>query len=360
MAFSSFNSFNSFIQIPATTTENEGGGAGVVSILAGSTYGYLDATGIAAKFAVPYGITIDSTNTNLYVADTQNYRIRKIVISTGVVTTLAGSTSGYLDATGTSAKFDTPFYGITIDSTNTNLYVGDEYNIRIRKIVISTGVVTTLAGSGVSGYLDATGTAAKFETISGITIDSTNTNLYVVDTTRNCIRKIVISTAVVTTLAGSTVPGYLDATGTSAKFFNPIGITIDSTNTNLYVADKNNNLIRKIVISTGVVTTLAGSIYQSGYLDGIGTSALFNYPTVIQIDSTNTNLYVVDNVNLIRKIVISTGVVTTLAGSMTSGYIDATGTSAKFDSPSGITTGRTKTNLYIADSQNNKIRQITL
>ncbi|SVE33009.1 uncharacterized protein METZ01_LOCUS485863, partial [marine metagenome] len=143
--------------------------------------------------------------------------------------------------------------------------VADYLNHTIRKIVISTGAVTTLAGSTSSGSTDATGTAARFNRPLGITTDGTN--LYVADSYNHKIRKIVISTGVVTTLAGSTSHGSTNATGTSAKFYFPRGITTDGTN--LYVADSSNNRIRKIVLSTGVVTTLAGS--SSGFADGVGT-----------------------------------------------------------------------------------------
>jgi sugar lactone lactonase YvrE len=325
---------------------------GVVTILAGSTSGTpndskgnTDDTGTSARFDLPTGITTDGTN--LYVTDTDNHRIRKIVISTGVVTTLAGSSSGNTDATGTSAQFSNPI-GITTDGTN--LYVADKGNHRIRKIVISTGVVTTLAGSSSGSTNHNTGTSASFNTPLGITTDGTN--LYVADYGNDRIRKIVISTGVVTTLAGSS-SGNTDATGTSASFNNPVGITTDGTN--LYVADQNNQIIRKIVISTGVVTTFAGS--SRGYTDNAtGTSAKFYNP--IGITTDGTNLYVADFGNhLIRQIVISSGAVTTLAGTAgSSGSANGTGTSASFYFPRGITTDGT--NLYVADQENNRIRKI--
>jgi hypothetical protein len=153
-----------------------------VTTLAGSSSGSTDATGTSASFNHPMGITTDGTN--LYVADYSNHRIRKIVIDNGTVTTLAGSSSGTTDATGTSAQFSSP-YGITTDGTN--LYVSDQTHSRIRKIVISTGVVTTLAGSS-TGSTDATGTSASFNHPSGITTDGTN--LYVADRYNHRIRKI--------------------------------------------------------------------------------------------------------------------------------------------------------------------------
>jgi Fe-S cluster assembly iron-binding protein IscA len=263
-----------------------------VTTFAGSSSGSTDATGTSASFDTPYGITTDGTN--LYVADRGNHRIRKIVIDNGTVTTLAGSSTGYADnATGTSASFDTP-YGITTDGTN--LYVTDHGNHRIRKIVIDNGTVTTLAGSS-SGNTDATGTSASFNYPTGITTDGTN--LYVSDQSNQRIRKIVISTGVVTTLAGSGSQGLGDhPTGTSASFKYPNEITTDGTN--LYVADQSNHRIRKIVIDNGTVTTLAGS--SIGYADNAtGTSASFSEPFGITTDGTN--LYVSDPGNhRIRKI----------------------------------------------------------
>ena len=261
------------------------------------------------------------------------------------VTTLAGSSSGSTDATGTSASFDNPM-GITTDGTN--LYVADYGNHRIRKIVIDNGTVTTLAGSS-SGSTDATGTSASFDNPMGITTDGTN--LYVADNGNDRIRKIVIDNGTVTTLAGSS-QGYTDATGTSARFYRPRGITTDGTN--LYVADMYNHRIRKIVIDNGTVTTIAGQS-DNGSADGIGTAASFWNP--YQITTDGTNLYVVDGWNnTIRKIVISTGVVTTLAGTGSAGSANGTGTSASFRAPRAITTDGN--NLYVADGTNHRIRKI--
>ncbi|SVC56897.1 uncharacterized protein METZ01_LOCUS309751, partial [marine metagenome] len=182
------------------------------------------------------------------------------------VTTLAGTgDNGSANGTGTSASFYNPF-GITTDGTN--LYVGDTNNHLIRQIVISTGVVTTVAGTGDNGSSNGTGTAASFYEPQGITTDGTN--LYVAGNKTNLIRKIVISTGAVTTLAGTGSSGSANGTGTSASFNYPGGITTDGTN--LYVADYGNSAIRQIVISTGVVTTLAGT-GDNGSSNGTGTAA---------------------------------------------------------------------------------------
>ncbi len=214
----------------------------------------------------------------------------------------------------------------------------------------TSGAVTTVAGTGSSGSANGTGTSASFNYPQGITTDGTN--LYVADYSNHLIRKIVISTGAVTTLAGTGSSGSANGTGTSASFNYPQGITTDGTN--LYVAERVNHLIRKIVISTGAVTTLAGT-GSTGSANGTGTSASFSFPRGITTDGTN--LYVADSGNhLIRQIVISTGAVTTLAGTGSSGSANGTGTSASFNYPQGITTDGT--NLYVADYGNNLIRKI--
>jgi len=279
-----------------------------VTYLAGPLGGYrnADGTGEEAHLYYPHGITGDGTN--LYVADTNNHTVRKIVIASGVVTTLAGAAGieGSEDGTGEEAHFDYP-HGITGDGTN--LYVADTNNHTIRKIVIASGVVTTLAGAaGIKGFADGTGAKASFYWPYGITGDGTN--LYVADTFNNTIRKIVIASGVVTTLAGSAGSlGSADGTGAKARFNLPSGITNDGTN--LYVTETFNNTIRKIVIASGVVTTLAGAAGIKGSADGTGAEATFFWPYGITGDGTN--LYVADTSNhTIRKIVIASGVVTTL------------------------------------------------
>lgn len=335
------------VQNPLTLT-------GAVTTFAGSAgvSGTTDAIGTAARFNQPVAITTDGTN--LYVADSTNQTIRKVVIATGVTTTLAGGVgiSGSTDGTGTAARFYAPS-DVTTDGAN--LYVADNGNHTIRKVVIATGVVTTLAGSaGGAGTTDGTGTAARFKFPAGITTDGTH--LYVVDTHNHTIRKVVITTGVVTTLAGSAgVSGTTDGTGTAAKFYLPSRITTDGTN--LYVTDSWNNSIRKVVIATGVVTMLAGSTTGvAGSTDGTGTAARFDH--LIGITMDGTNLYVTEyNNHTIRKVVIATGVVTTLAGSAgVLGSADGTGSAARFKNPYGI--GTDGTSLYVADTNNHTIRKI--
>jgi sugar lactone lactonase YvrE len=311
----------------------------------------VDGSGTEASFYHPTGITTDGKN--LYVADTWGDKIRKVVIATGMVTTLAASpgTDGRdsRNSTGTVASFSHPA-GVATDGSN--LYVADTDNHKICKIVIASGEVTTLAGSGENGSLDGIGKSAKFSYPYGVTTDGSN--LYVADTGVHKIRKIVIATGEVTTLAGSGKKGSIDAIGMAATFNFPNSIATDGSN--LYVYDGGDSTVRKIVIATGVVTTLSGEGTPDS-LDGTAAAATFMGSHGITTDGNN--LYVTETqTHKIRKVVIATGEVTTLVGSITEGSIDATGLAASFNNPEGITTDGS--NLYVADQGNKRIRKVVI
>jgi serine/threonine-protein kinase len=268
--------------------------AGVVTTLAGTgTAGSANGAAAAASFSEPIGVTVD-TSGNVYVSDFGNQLIRKITPA-GLVTTLAGSnTSGSVDGTGSAASFNFP-YALAVD-TSSNVYVADTFNHKIRKIIPS-GVVTTLAGSGTAGSADGTGAAASFNYPVAVTVD-TSGNVYVAQTGNNDVIRKITPAGVVTTLAGSSY-GSADGTGTLASFAGPSGLAVDTTG-NVYVADRVNNKIRKVT-PAGVVTTLAGT-GTAGSTNGTGSAASFNDPFGIAVDS-NGNLYVGDSGNnQIRKL----------------------------------------------------------
>lgn len=152
--------------------------------------------------------------------------------------------SGYLDATGTSARFNSP---VGVLFTSGKLYVGELSNFRVRQMDVSSRMVTTLAGSGTSTSADGTGTAASFGNPIGITGDGTSRNLYVADSGGNSIRVVNVDSRVVTTLAGSTggVSGFVDTAGTNARFRTPTGLVW--TNGMLYVTDSGNHVVRRVV-----------------------------------------------------------------------------------------------------------------
>ena len=313
-----------------------------VTTLAGSTQGFSDGTGSAAKFYYPQGVATDAAG-NVYVADANNNKIRKITPA-GEVSTLAGSTQGYTDGSGDTAQFHAPI-SVATDAAD-NLYVGDVHNNIIRKIT-PTGEVSTLAGS-TAGFADGTG-AAQFDQPWGVSTDTAG-NVYVADANNNKIRKITPE-GVVSTLAGS-IQGYADGNGAAAKFFLPRGVATDTAG-NVYVADTSISKIRKIS-SAGVVSTLAGS--TQGFADGTGAAAQFNQPFGLTTDAAG-NVYVADTFNnKIRKITPA-GEVSTLAGS-TAGFANGTEATAKFDFPASVATDAAG-NVYVADTHNNKIRKIT-
>jgi len=327
---------------------------GVVTTLAGTPAqrGTTDGTGAAARFYYPYGVAVDGGG-NVYVADNGNSTIRKIT-SGGAVTTLAGTAGvvGFADGTGSAAFFNGPI-GMAVD-TGGNVYVGDNGNNTIRKVT-SGGVVTTLAGTPGVGYADGTGSAARFNAPSGVTVDASG-NTYVTDTNNDTIRKITPA-GVVTTLAGTAGrPGSADGTGAAALFYAPFAIAADASG-NLFVCDNGNNTIRKITPG-GQVTTLAGTPGTTGANNGTGSAASFSNPVGIAVDG-NGNVYVSEFGNLdIRKITPG-GAVSTLAGEVGSvGHADGTGTAATFGRPAGITTDGAG-NVYVADYANNSVRKIT-
>ncbi|RZL66896.1 MAG: HYR domain-containing protein, partial [Rhodococcus sp. (in: high G+C Gram-positive bacteria)] len=256
-------------------------------------------------FATPQGVAVDTAGI-VYVADTLNHVIRKIS-PTGEVSLLAGGPiSGSADGSGVAAQFDSP-YGLIVDPAG-NVYVADTSNHNIRKITPE-GVVTTVAGlAGAFGDLDGTGTSARFFQPTGLALDSAG-NLLVADYGNHRIRKIDLTTGAVITLAGSS-QGYSEGTGTDAQFDGPFNLAINDDD-EFFVADSNNSLIRKVT-AAGVVTTHAGT-GEYGSDDGDISMATFGSPTGIAVDSSG-NLFVTDySGDVIRKI-SPFGVVTTIGG----------------------------------------------
>ncbi len=281
-----------------------------LSLLAGSgTLGSADGAGAAASFSFVAGMVHDSAG-NMFVTDTTNHTIRKIT-PVGVVSTYAGAVGvpGSTNGAALAARFNRP-WGITIDSTD-NLFVAEQSNHTIRKITPA-GVVSLFAGStGISGSTDATGTTARFNTPEGLAIDGAN-NLYVANYGNHTIRKIT-SAGAVTTVAGlAGTSGIADGTGTAARFSNPVGITSDAAGT-LYVADSSNNIVRKIT-QAGVVTTLAGSTTGiAGSTNGTGSAAKFSLPYGIKVDAVG-NVYVADVYNYTVRKITPAGLVSTVVG----------------------------------------------
>jgi sugar lactone lactonase YvrE len=375
--------------------------SGSVTTLAGS-YGHSgtnDGVGTAALFSLPSGLAFSSGE--LYVSDTENDTIRKIDVASGEVTTVAGAprVRGKTDGNLVDARFSEP-EGIALDPSG-KLYIADTDNNLIRVLDLNAGTVSTVAGnSEVSALIDGVGAAAAFYNPKAMRIDAAG-NLYVADAYNTAVRKVVPSTGVVSTLAkfqsvpqglavdgadllvslqgtsgenrivrvksdGSVSPvagsetssGFVDAVGVDARFYGPAGLYNDGSGT-LYIADAANFVLRKMAIADGTVSTFAGA-NSMGASDGMGTRARFSAPRGLAVDETTA--YVADTGNdTIRTIDLATGAVKTLAGAVGQiGHVDGPFGTARFDGPQGLALDSASKLLYVADTLSRVIRQVDL
>lgn len=334
--------------------------AGVVTTFAGvaGVVGSTDGIGAAAQFSRPVALAFDSQG-NLFVAEQANHVIRKI-LPDGTVSTYAGTAQAFgmppNPGPRATAVFSNP-YGLAIDSLD-NIYVADTSNHVIQKISSAMDDVSIFAGAAnSSGYADGLGGAALFNTPYSLAVDA-NDNLYVSDDDGRIVRKITPGAAV-TTLAGtSSLTGSDDGTGSDARFLTIWGLVV--SNNVLVAADASNNNIRKITLA-GVASTFSGSATLRGSTDAVGTAARFSTPYGAAYDA-NGNAYITDNSNHTVRKVTPAGVVSTIAGSAgNSGTADSTGGSgltARFNSPTGIAVD-TAGNIYVSDYGNQTIRKIS-
>ena len=379
------------IAITSITPTNVGtaipaGNYSKVITFAGSSEGNTNNTNpLAAKFNAPMGMVMDISG-NIYFADSYNHRIKKIDGVTGAVTQIAGQTTptpfltndnGSNDGVGVgNARFEYPS-GMTYDGQDV-LYIADRGNHKIRKLVISTGAVTTIAGGGSgsqSGYANAIGTAARFLRPSDVTFRTENGTafLYVADAGNHCIRKINLTTNEVSLYAGSNTSGTTDGALTSARFNNPTGVAFSSTGI-LYVVDRANQKIRKI--EAGTVSTFAGS-GTNATTNGAGIAAAFADPYGIAIDGGD-NLYITQALdggypssnpgfsissstnNYIRKITPS-GVVTNFIGSGTRGTTaNDNGLLATLSSPVHLLFDTNQKFMYVSEWYGDDIRKVEI
>lgn len=301
------------------------------------------------------GVFVDSSG-NVYFADSSNHAVRKLNPTTGIITVLAGT--GASGSTGdgglaTSARLNAP-KGVTLDSSG-NVYIADTNNHRIRKIDTS-GNISTFAGTGTSGSTGdgAAATAARLNFPQSVAFDSSG-NLYIADTSNQKIRKIDTN-GTITTFAGTTSGNTGDGfAATLAKLSNPRGLAFDSSG-NLYIADTSNHRIRKVNTS-GIISTFAGTTNGFSGDGGLATAAQFSSPQGISVDSSG-NVYVTDTANHRLRKIATDGNISTLAGS-TSGFSGDGGlaTSAQLASPVS-TYPDSSGNLYIGDTSNFRLRKI--
>ena len=333
-------------------------------------FGGDNAAATSAQINYAYGVALDISG-NLYIADTNNNRIRLVLKNTGVITTYAGSyNNGYYGDGGsaTQAWLSYP-YGVALDSTGKLLYIADRQNNRIRLVTKGTksNNITTFAGGSNSGVLGdgAAASSASLGSPNGVAVDRSGL-VYIADTNNNRIR--VVRNGIITTIAGNGGGGFYGDNGpaTSASLYYPYGVAIDSTGTFLYIADSQSNRIRLVTMGTkwNNITTYAGNGPGSFAGDGgAATSAQINSPRSVALDSSN-NLYIADIYNNRVRLVTkgSTNIITTYAGGGNGNGGSSTGdfgpaTSASLNNPQGVALD-TAGNLYIADSNNYRVRVV--
>jgi uncharacterized protein (TIGR03437 family) len=309
----------------------------------------------SAELAYPAGVAVDASG-NLYIADSENSRIRKVAPG-GTIATVAGNGSGYGfsgdGGAATSAQLANP-EGVAMDASG-NLYIADQGNARIRK-VSAAGIIATLAGGAlgdggpaVFGFLNQPAAVAR---------DNAG-NTYIADTNNNRVRKIAAN-GTIATVAGTGAAGYSgDGAAASAQLSGPRGLALDASGS-LYIADTNNHRVRK-VDSSGNISTVAGNGYCCGYTGdgGAATSAQIGSPYGLAVD-TSGNLYFSDISNNVVRKVAASGIIATVAGNGTYGYSGDTGaaTSAKLSYPAAVAVDAGG-NLYIADTNNYRIRMVS-
>ena len=335
--------------------------AQIIKTVAGNgRIGYSGDSGsaISAELNFPTGVAVDASG-NLFIADRGNSVIRKVSTS-GVITTVAGNgTYGYSGDGGsaTAAELYWPS-SVAVDASG-NLFIADNWNNRIRKVSTS-GVITTVAGNGTSGYNGDGGSAdsAELSNPYGVAVDASG-NLFIADWGNNRIRKVSTS-GIITTVAGNGTSGYSGDGGSadSAELYYPVGVAVDASG-NLFIADEYNHRIRKVSTS-GVITTVAGKIGAGGYSGdgGSATAAELSTPLGVAVDASG-NLFIADKLNNRIRKVSTSGIITTVAGNGTRGYSGDGGSadSAELNYFSGVAVDASG-NLFIADEYNNRIREV--
>ncbi len=345
----------------------------IVTIAGNGTAGYVAAQdggrATRAQLDEPYGTAVD-LHGNLYIAERANHRIRRVDAVSGTITTVAGNGQpGYRStdegAPATSAELNGPRAVAVLG----NLYIAGTDNHRVR-MIDTLGTIQTIAGNGTPGFRahDEFGSAiaAELDSPRAVAVDRFG-NVYVSDYNNQRIRKVEATTRVIHTIAGTGTAGYLAAQGgdpaIEAEINDPHGIALDALG-NLYIADTGNHRVRRVEVHTGIITTVAGNGNPGFRRNDEGkpaTRATLDAPCAVAVDAQG-NLYIADlDENRIRRVDASTGAITTIAGSGIPGYILAqdgdSASIARLNKPRSLAVDPSGA-LYIADSANNRIRKI--
>ena len=318
----------------------------------------------SAEFQYPLAINMDASG-NLYILDLLNSTLREIFAATGDINTIAGNYTLYGN-TGDGGPANAALLyqpsGVCSDLSG-NIYIADAGNNRIRKITAATGIITTIAGHDIAGFSGDGGLAdtALLNDPVSVAVDSSG-NVYIADEGNNKIRKITASTGYINTIAGTGIAGYSGdgSPATAAMLDTPTAVAVDHSR-NIYIADYNNARIREIVASTGKIVTFAGT-GMSGYSgDGFAaTTAKLMTPIALSVDNSN-NVYIADqDASVIRKVMAATGIITTIVGNGTPGFSgdDGLATLAELNYATGVCVNGAGDVIYIADKLNGRIRAV--
>ncbi len=334
----------------------------IINTIAGNgTVGYNgdNITATSAELNRPYCIALDDSG-NVYTGEFYGFRIRKINAKTNIITTIAGTGMAGYNGDGISAfsaEIGNPS-GIAIDSLN-NIYFTDVSNNRIRKIGFN-GIISTIGGNGTQGFSGDNGPATSAEIYQPhfIAVDKIG-NVYFTDSDNQRVRKIS-TTGIITTIAGTGSIGYTGDNGpaTAAELNFPTGICVDKQQ-NIYITDENNNCVRKITAATGIISTIAGN-GTNGFSgdNGPAIAAELNSPWGLCMDVSG-NVYISDNVNFRVRMINTSGIISTIAGNGTSGFSGDGGLATSAELALGDVSVDHLGNIYVADGDNARIRKIT-
>ena len=335
----------------------------IVTVAGKESAGYSGDGGPAtnAKLNSDEGFCLDNFG-NLYIADGFNSRVRKVNLTTGIITTIAGTDSAGYNGDGilaTNANLYVP-EAVFTDSAG-NIYIADGLNNRIRKVSIATGIINTICGNGILGNGGDGGLAinAELNNPVGICLDR-SANIYIAVYDNNKIRKITNSTNIITTFAGTGVIGYSGdgEAATNATFNGPIQCFADSIG-NIFICDQYNHAIRKVDATTNIITTIAGNGTAGHTGDGgLAVNATLNQPCGIYVDNQE-NIFIAEyGDGVIRKIDGATGIISTVAGTGTRGYSGDGGPATAAELKCGDVFVDKNGVIYIADEDNNRVRMV--